>query len=111
MAKLTLPSPVSLDRLRAALARTCPDLDQHRLGPGVTASSSRWVGAWVMTQRKHVQVVPMVRSMPMLLLFLLMAVTGLGFVIYAVAVLPKQQALVKRVAAALERELLTTPPA
>ncbi len=110
MAKLTLPAPHSLDHLRAALERTCPDLDQHRFGPGVTASQSRWVAAWVMTQRKQVQVVPMVRSMPMFLLFFLMALTGLGLLIYAVAVVPKQQALVKRVHAALERELATAPP-
>jgi hypothetical protein len=38
MAKLTLSAPVTLDQLRAALQRTCPDLDQQRMGPGITAS-------------------------------------------------------------------------
>lgn len=105
MAKITLPAPVTLDQIRAALTRTCPDLDQQRMGPGVTASQSRWVAAWVMTQKKQIQITPMVRSMPMMLLFFLMALTGLGIIIYAVAVVPKQQAVVKRVHAALEREL------
>ena len=75
------------------------------MGPGVTASSSRWVAAWVMTQRKQIQITPMVRSMPMMLLLLLICATGLGLLVYAVAVIPKQQAVVKRVHAALAREL------
>ena len=108
MAKLDLPAPVSLDQLRAAVARTCPDLDLQRMGPGLSASQSRWVAAWVMTQRKQVQITPMVRSMPMMLLMLLVALTGIGLLIYAVAVVPKQQAVVKRVHAALERELAGT---
>lgn len=110
MAKIDLPAPVTLDQLRAALGRACPDLDQQRMGPGVTASSSRWVAAWVMTQRKQVQITPMVRSMPMMLLLLLVCLTGLGLLLYAVAVIPKQQAVVKRVHAALAREL-GAPPA
>jgi hypothetical protein len=105
MAKIDLPAAVTLDQLRAALTRACPDLDQQRLGPGLTASSSRWVAAWVMTQRKQIQITPMVRSMPMMLLLLLICATGLGLLIYAVAVIPKQQAVVKRVHAALAREL------
>lgn len=105
MATIKLPAPVSLDQVRAALTRACPDLDQQRFGPGVTASQSRWVAAWVMTQRKQVSVAPMVRSMPMFLLFFLIALTGVGLLIYAVTVLPRQQAVVKRVTAALEREL------
>jgi hypothetical protein len=105
MAKIDLPAAVTLDQLRAALTRACPDLDQQRMGPGVTASSSRWVAAWVMTQRKQIQITPMVRSMPMMLLLLLICATGLGLLVYAVAVIPKQQAVVKRVHAALAREL------
>ena len=105
MATLKLSRHVPLADLRATLARTCPDLDLQRMGPGLTASQSRWVAAWVMTQRNQVQVVPMVRSLPMMLAFLLIALTGLGLVIYAVAVVPKQQAVVKRVTAALDREL------
>lgn len=107
MATIKLPAPATLDQIRAALTRACPDLDQQRMGPGVTASQSRWVAAWVMTQRQQLQITPMVRSMPMMLLFLLVALTGVGLLIYAVAVLPKQQAVVKRVTAALERELST----
>mgnify|MGYP001273956234 FL=1 len=105
MAKIDLPAAVTLDQLRAALTRACPDLDQQRMGPGLTASSSRWVAAWVMTQRKQIQITPMVRSMPMMLLLLLICATGLGLLVYAVAVIPKQQAVVKRVHAALAREL------
>lgn len=105
MAKIDLPAAVTLDQLRAALTRACPDLDQQRMGPGLTASSSRWVAAWVMTQRKQIQIMPMVRSMPMMLLLLLVCATGLGLLVYAVAVIPKQQAVVKRVHAALAREL------
>lgn len=105
MAKIDLPAAVTLDQLRAALTRACPDLDQQRMGPGVTASSSRWVAAWVMTQRKQIQITPMVRSGPMLLLQLLIFATGIGLLVYAVAVIPKQQAVVKRVHAALAREL------
>ena len=108
MATIKLTTPTSLTDLRAAVARTCPDLDLQRMGPGLTASQSRWAAAWVLTQRKQVQVLPMVRSMPMLLLLLLVALTGIGLVVYAVAVIPKQQALVKRVTAALERELRAT---
>ncbi len=81
------------------------------MGPGLTASQSRWVAAWVMTQRKQVQVLPMVRSMPMMLAFLALALTGVGLAIYAIAVLPKQRAVAARVAAALERELRAAPPA
>jgi hypothetical protein len=109
MATITLSAHVTLDQLRAALTRACPDLDQQRMGPGVTASQSRWVAAWVMTQRKQVQVTPMVRSMPMMLAFLALALTGVGLAIYAIAVLPKQRAVAARVAAALERELRATP--
>lgn len=105
MATIKLPAAVTLDQIRAALTRACPDLDQHRMGPGVTASSSRWVAAWVMTQRKQIQITPMVRSGPMLLLQLLIFATGIGLLVYAVAVIPKQQAVVKRVHAALAREL------
>lgn len=111
MAKIDLPAAVTLDQLRAALTRACPDLDQQRMGPGLTASSSRWVAAWVMTQRKQIQITPMVRSMPMMLLLLLLCATGVGLLIYAVAVIPKQQAVVKRVHAALARELAAPPTA
>lgn len=111
MATITLSAHVPLPELRATLARTCPDLDLQRMGPGLTASQSRWVAAWVMTQRKQVQVLPMVRSMPMMLAFFALALTGVGLAIYAIAVLPKQRAVAARVAAALERELRAAPPA
>lgn len=108
MATLELTAPVPLADLRATLARTCPDLALQGMGPGVTASRSPWVAAWVMTQRKQVQVVPMVRSIPMMLLFLLVALTGVGLLVYAVAVLPRQRQVVDQVVAALERELRST---
>ncbi len=111
MAKITLPAPVTLDHLRAAVARSCPDLDLQRMGPGLTASQSRWVAAWIMTQGKQVQIAPMVRSMGTMLLLLLVALTGVGLIIYAVAVVPKQQAVVKRVHAALTRELAASSAA
>jgi hypothetical protein len=109
MATLKLSRHVPLPELRTTLARTCPDLDLQSAGPGLTASQSRWVAAWVLTQRNQVQVVPMVRSLPMMLALLAIMLTGLGLLIYAVAVVPKQQAVVKRVTAALERELRATP--
>ncbi len=111
MPKITLPAPVSRDQLRAALTRTCPDLEQNRMGPGVSASTSRWVAAWVMPQKKQIHINPGIRSVPMMLLFLLMALTGIGIVIWAIAVVPKQQALIKRIHAALERDLLATAAA
>ena len=110
MATITLSAHVPLPELRATLARTCPDLDLQRMGPGLTASQSRWVAAWVLTQRKQVQVLPMVRSLPMMLAFFAIALTGVGLAIYAIAVVPKQRAVAAPVAAALERELRAQAP-
>ena len=73
-------SPLSAERRRVALATTA-----------VIALS--------------LSVIPSVASIPMFIVMLLIMLTGLGLVIYAVAVIPKQQEIVRRVTAALQQEL------
>lgn len=107
MPTIKLPAPVTKDEIRDVLRRSCPDLDLMNLGPMVTASKSPWVAAAINPQRSNVYVTPMVRSMPMFLVFFLMALTGIGIVIYAVTAVPKQKKVTDRVTAVLERELLS----
>lgn len=105
MPNLKLSQPVSRDRVRDVLATRCPDLELKKLGPGLTASTSPWRAAMIQVNGKTVSVFPSVASAAMFPLMLLIMLTGIGLVIYAVTVIPKQQAIVKRVHAALEQEL------
>lgn len=105
MPNLKLSTAVSRDRVRDVLATRCPDLELRKLGPGITASRSSWVAAMVQVNGKTVTVMPWVASAAMMPLVLLILLSGIGLVIYAVAVVPKQQQIVKRVTAALEQEL------
>ena len=52
-----------------------------------------------------------VASMKMFLLFVLIALTGIGIVLHAVLAAPKQLKVAKRVSAALEQELAGPAPA
>jgi len=65
------------------------------------AASAVWVS------KKTIGVTPSVRSLPMFLLQTLMALTGVGVVIFAVTALPRQRALAQRVQAVLRAELAT----
>jgi len=105
MTNIKVPEPVSKEQIRTLLQTSCPDLDLGSVGPMLTASSSRWVAAAINTQGKTVTVMPLVRDMLTLLAMLLIMLTGVGLVIYAVAVMPKQKALADRVRAVLAREL------
>ncbi len=105
MPNIKISNPVSKDQLREIVRVGCPDLDLSSLGPSFTASSSRWAAAAVNVQGKTVTVMPMVRDMVTMLLLLVIALTGIGIVIYAVAVIPKQKTIVDRVSALVEREL------
>lgn len=105
MANITLQEPLSQDELAALLRRRCPDLDLGSFGPAVLVSSSAWVAVGVNIHAKTISLVPMVSGGKMLLVLLLVALTGIGAVLYAVLAVPKQQALVKRVRELLEREL------
>jgi hypothetical protein len=107
MPTIKLDAPASKDQIRDVLRRRCPDLDLMNLGPMITASESRWIAAAINPQRNNVYVMPMVRSMPMFLLFFLMALSGIGIVIYAVTAAPRQKQVAERVTAVLERELRT----
>lgn len=105
MSAIKLSSPVAKDHVVALLRAHCPDLDVGRLGAGVSAASSRWVGASIWINKKAITVIPSMPSIPMLLVFLLIVLTGLGLVVFAVAILPRQRALAERVEAMLRREL------
>lgn len=105
MASIKLQKPVSKDETRAILARRCPDLDLGTLGPTITASSSPWVAAMISVDKRTISVAPMVANMKMLLLFVLIAFTGIGIVLYAVLAVPKQLQVARRVEAALAQEL------
>lgn len=112
MAKnIVLPAPVSRDRVRDVLRARCPDLDLGTIGVGISAASSRWVAAVVFVNGKRVSVIPMVHGVGMFFVFLLLALTGLGIVIYAVTAVPRQLALTKRVRAVLAQELRAGAPA
>lgn len=102
---IKLPSPMTRDQLRELLRAGCPDLDLHDFGPGLTASSSRWAGAAVIAQGQRLSVMPMVRDLGTLALTLLMALTGVGLLIYAVVAIPRQKQVAARVEALLRREL------
>lgn len=105
MPNLKLSTAVSRDRVRDVLTTRCPDLELKKLGPGFTASRSPWVAAMVQVNGKTVSVAPWVASAPMTLVMLLILLSGIGILIYAVAVIPKQQQIVKRVHAVLDQEL------
>ncbi|MEM7156596.1 MAG: hypothetical protein AAF799_27360 [Myxococcota bacterium] len=105
MANIKVAEPVSKDQIRSLLQARCPDLDLGSVGPMITASSSRWVAAAVNSQGKTVTVMPLVRDMPAMLGMLLIMLTGLGLVIFAVTVMPKQRALAERVEGILSAEL------
>lgn len=105
MPPIKLSSPVAKDRVVALVRTHLPDLDLGSLGAGVTVSSSRWVGSSIWINKKSVSVIPSMRSIPMFLLFALMAATGIGLAIFAIAILPKQRALAARVEGVLRREL------
>jgi hypothetical protein len=105
MPNIKLATAVSRDKVRDILATRCPDLEVNRLGPGLTASRTKWVAAMVQVNGRTISVIPSVASVPMFLVMLLIMLTGLGLVIYAVAVIPKQQEIVRRVTAALQQEL------
>lgn len=105
MPTIKLDAPTTTDTVRAALTRTCPDLDLRPLGKGLSAAHSRWVAAWIMPQGKRVQIIGNVGSKGMMAALLLILLTGIGLPLYAILVVRKQQALAKRVHAALEREL------
>lgn len=105
MANIKVAEPVSKDQIRSLLQARCPDLDLGSVGPMITASSSRWVAAAVNSQGKTVTVMPLVRDMPAMLGMLLIMLTGLGLVIFAVTVMPKQRALADRVEGILSAEL------
>ena len=105
MPNIKLQAPVSKDQVREIIGRRCPDLDIGSMGAGLTAYSSPWVAAMIGVNKKTLSFAPMVASMKMFLLFFLIAVTGIGLVIYAVSVIPKQQALVKRVHAVIAEEV------
>lgn len=105
MSAIKLSAPVTKDHVVSLVRTHCPDLDLGRLGAGVSVATSRWVGASIWINKKSVTVAPSPPSIPMFLVFLLMALTGLGLVVYAVGVLPKQRALAARVEGVLRREL------
>ncbi|MCH9686744.1 MAG: hypothetical protein K0V04_35250 [Deltaproteobacteria bacterium] len=105
MPNIKVTTPLTKDQIREIVRVGCPDLDLSSLGPGLTASRTRWVAAAINTQGKTVTVMPMVRDMTTLLLLLLVMITGIGLLIYAVVVIPKQKELVTRVTALLKREL------
>lgn len=105
MPTMKLQNPTTVPDVRTALTRACPDLDVRPFGRGLAAAHSRWVAAWVMPNRNKVQVIGGVASKGMMLATLLIMLTGIGLPIYAITAMRKQQALAKRVTAALEREL------
>lgn len=105
MPPIKLSSPVAKDRVVQLVRTHLPDLDLGSLGAGVTVASSRWVAAAIWVNKKAVNVMPSMRSPQMFALFVLMALTGIGLAIYAVAILPKQKALADRVEGVLRREL------
>jgi len=105
MSNIKVAETVSKDQLRTLLQARCPDLDLGSVGPMLTASSSRWVAAAVNSQGKTVSVMPLVRDVPAMLGMMLIMLTGVGLVIFAVTVMPKQRALAQRVHGVLSAEL------
>ena len=105
MPNVKVAETVSKDQLRTLLQARCPDLDLGSVGPMLTGSSSRWVAAAVNSQGKTVSVMPLVRDVPAMLGMLLIMFTGIGLVIYAITVIPKQRALAERVHGVLSAEL------
>jgi hypothetical protein len=104
MPNIKVAETVSQDEIRSLLRARCPDLDLASVGPMLTASSSRWVAAAVNRQGKTVSVMPLVRDVPAMLGMLCIMLTGVGLVIFAVTVMPKQRALAERVHGVLSAE-------
>ncbi len=102
---IKLHSPASIDAIREIVRQGCPDLEVGRLGPALVASRSAWVAAAISVQGKTISVMPMVRDAKMMLLMLLVLVSGVGLLLYAIMAIPKQQEVTKRVHALLSREL------
>lgn len=102
---IKLPAPVSKDHVRDIVIQACPDLEVGTLGPALIAARSPWVAAAIMVQGKTVSVGPAVRDAKMMLLMLLILLSGVGLILYAILAIPKQQEVAKRVYSLLSREL------
>jgi hypothetical protein len=105
MPNIKIARPVSKDEVRAVIQSHCPDLRLARLGPAITAGTSPWVAAWITVNKKSVSVAPSVANMKMFLLFALIALTGVGIILYAVLAVPGQMETTRRVTAALKANL------
>ena len=105
MPNIKLAQPVSKDEVRAIIRDRCPDLQLASLGPAITAGTSAWVAAWITVNRKTLSVAPSVANMKMFLLFMLIALTGVGIILFAVLVMPRQMEMSRRVTAALRAAL------
>ncbi len=102
---LKLTQDIDQAQLREILAQGCPDLDFGSIGPALIASSSAWVAAAININKRTVSIIPMVRDLKMLLLMLLIMFSGIGLILYAIVIMPKQRALSERIYALLGREL------
>ena len=102
---LQLTQDIDQAKLREIIAQGCPDLDFNTLGAALIASRSAWVAAAVVVNRRTLSVMPFVRDGKMALAMLLIMFTGIGLILYAVVIMPKQRALADRIHALLEREL------
>ena len=91
MANITYSTKQTKAALEAHLRQSLPELEVKN-GPGAMLSvgQSPWIGCMVAVNGKTVTTMPMVHGAGMLPVFLLLALTGIGLVLYAALALPKQ---------------------
>jgi hypothetical protein len=105
MPSTTLPDVTSQEQLNPLLERILPDTRVIKRGKMTVVARNDWQTASVNVNKKgKVTVGPWPLGTGMASLWsLLIMITGVGLVIWAVVVLPKHQELAKQVLEALER--------
>lgn len=105
MSNIKLAQPLTKDEVRAIIRQRCPDLDLGTLGPMLTAYASAHVAAMIGVNKKVLSVAPGVSSGRHFAVFALIAITGIGLILYAAFVVSKQVKLARRVEAALRQHV------